>query len=86
MLVLTRKQDEFIRIGSDIVIRVMKTSKGTVKLGIQAPASVRVLRGEVVAAAMTTEAPAPFEATPFETDDCEVPYEILSFEAVLVQN
>ena len=85
MLVLTRKQDEFIRIGSDIVIRVMKTSKGTVKLGIQAPASVRVLRGEVVAA-MTTEAPAPFEAASFETEDCEVPYEILSFEAVLVQN
>ncbi len=47
MLVLTRKRDEFIKIGSNIVIRVIKTSSGSVKLGIDAPASVRVLRGEL---------------------------------------
>ena len=80
MLVLTRKRDEFIKIGSDIVIRVMKTGKGTVKLGIEAPASVRVLRGEVVPST-TTEA-----TIPFGDYDGEESYEVVSFEAVLVQN
>jgi carbon storage regulator len=47
MLVLTRKRDESIKIGSNIVIRVIKTGNGSVKLGIEAPANVRVLRGEV---------------------------------------
>jgi carbon storage regulator len=47
MLVLTRKRDEFIKIGSNIVIRVIKTGNGSVKIGIDAPASVRVMRGEL---------------------------------------
>ena len=48
MLVLTRKAAETIRIGNDIVIKVIKTAKGTVKIGIEAPASIRVMRGELV--------------------------------------
>ena len=48
MLVLTRKSEESIRIGEDIVVKVIRTGKGTVKLGIDAPADVRVLRGELV--------------------------------------
>lgn len=47
MLVLTRKRTEMIKIGDDIVITVIHTSKGSVKLGIQAPSDVRVLRGEL---------------------------------------
>lgn len=47
MLVLTRKRSEMIRIGEDIVIKVIKTGNGTVKLGIEAPAHVRVLRAEL---------------------------------------
>jgi len=47
MLVLTRKMAESIRIGDDIVIKVIKTGKGAVKLGIEAPDSVRVIRGEL---------------------------------------
>lgn len=47
MLVLTRKPAETIRIGEDIVIKVIKTGKGTVKIGIEAPANVRVMRGEL---------------------------------------
>lgn len=47
MLVLTRKPAETIRIGDDIVIKVIKTGKGTVRIGIEAPASVRVMRGEL---------------------------------------
>ena len=48
MLVLTRKPAEIIRIGEDIVIKVIKTGKGSVKIGIEAPASVRVMRGELL--------------------------------------
>ncbi len=46
MLVLTRKPAETIRIGRDIVVKVIKTGSGSVKIGIDAPQSVRVLRGE----------------------------------------
>ena len=48
MLVLTRKPAETIHIGEGIVIKVIKTGKGTVKIGIEAPANVRVMRGELM--------------------------------------
>lgn len=47
MLILTRKRNESIRIGEQIVVRVMHTSKGSVKIGIEAPDSVRIIRGEL---------------------------------------
>ena len=47
MLVLTRKQGERIHIGDGIVIKVIKSGKSTVKIGIEAPASVRVMRAEL---------------------------------------
>lgn len=47
MLVLTRKKMETIRIGDDVTIQVLQTGKGRVKLGIQAPAHLRVMRGEL---------------------------------------
>ena len=48
MLVLTRKAAETIRIGDDIVIKVIKTGIGSVKFGIEAPANIRVMRGELI--------------------------------------
>jgi len=50
MLVLTRKQGEQIRIDDDVVITVVRTRGKAVRLGIQAPAHVPVLRGEIAAA------------------------------------
>lgn len=47
MLVLTRKQGEQIQVGEGITVKVIKTGKGTVKIGIEAPAHVKVLRGEL---------------------------------------
>lgn len=47
MLVLTRKPSEMIRIGEDIFIKVIRTGAGSVKIGIEAPRSVRVLRAEL---------------------------------------
>lgn len=47
MLILTRKRNEEIRIGEHIVVRVMRTAKASVKIGIEAPESMRILRGEL---------------------------------------
>jgi carbon storage regulator len=68
MLVLTRKQGEKIRIGEDVVITVVRTKGKTVRLGIQAPAHVPVLRGEI-AAAIAGEAQRSAHAAGEETAD-----------------
>ena len=47
MLVLSRKRDEQIVIGDDIVIMVLEIRGDKVRLGIQAPADVPVHRQEV---------------------------------------
>ena len=47
MLVLTRKQQEKIRIGDQITITVLRTKGKAVRLGIEAPADVPVIRGEL---------------------------------------
>jgi carbon storage regulator CsrA len=47
MLVLTRKHQEKIRIGDHITITVLKLKGKSVRLGIEAPAEVPVLRGEL---------------------------------------
>ena len=47
MLVLSRKESERIRLGESIVITVVGISGDKVKIGIQAPSNVLVLRGEL---------------------------------------
>lgn len=47
MLILSRKHDERIMIGNDIVLTVICISAGQVKLGIEAPDSVSIHREEV---------------------------------------
>jgi len=48
MLVLTRKRAETIHVGQDIFIKVIRTGRTSVKIGIEAPANVRVVRGELL--------------------------------------
>lgn len=47
MLVLTRKQQEKICIGNGITITVLKMKGKSVRLGIEAPSEVPVIRGEL---------------------------------------
>ena len=47
MLVLTRKQDQVIHIGHDITITVTKVEANRVRLGINAPQDLAILRGEL---------------------------------------
>ena len=83
MLVLTRIRDEFIKVGSNIVIRVIRTSKGSVRIGIDAPDSVRILRGEIATVESSDEFSVDSELSSpcFEdsADEC-------LFEAMLVQS
>jgi carbon storage regulator len=50
MLVLARRAGESITIGDDIVVTVVSTASGQVKLGITAPQHVRVVREEILKA------------------------------------
>lgn len=47
MLVLGRKPGESVRIGDEIVITVLAIEGDRIKLGIEAPAEVRILRQEL---------------------------------------
>ncbi|MEX2306225.1 MAG: carbon storage regulator [Pirellulales bacterium] len=48
MLVLTRKAGENIRIGDNIIITVLRTSGGRVRLGIEAPRGISIRRDELL--------------------------------------
>ena len=47
MLVLSRKVGERIRIGDSVVITVVRVTGGGVRLGIEAPAELPVIREEL---------------------------------------
>jgi carbon storage regulator len=47
MLILSRKAGEVIKIGDDVSVHVVEISKGFVKIGIDAPGNVKILREEV---------------------------------------
>lgn len=47
MLILSRKIDEKIRIGEDIIITLIDVHGDQVKIGVEAPKSVKVFRQEV---------------------------------------
>jgi carbon storage regulator len=46
MLVLARKATEAIKIGDDITVKVIAIRGGQVKIGIEAPSGVRIVRIE----------------------------------------
>lgn len=47
MLVLSRKSDEEIIIGDNIIIKIISVQNGVVKLGFEAPQDKIILRGEL---------------------------------------
>jgi carbon storage regulator len=62
MLVLSRKESQRIRLGDSIVVTIVKISGDKVRVGIDAPADVLVLRDELevrIEAAPTAGAASP---------------------------
>jgi carbon storage regulator len=47
MLVLSRRQSERVRLGDSIVVTIVRVSGDKVRLGIEAPPDVIVLRDEL---------------------------------------
>ncbi|MBC7853805.1 MAG: carbon storage regulator [Pirellulaceae bacterium] len=47
MLVLSRKESERIRLGNNIIVTVVRVSGDRVRIGIEAPPDVIVLRDEL---------------------------------------
>jgi len=48
MLVVTRMPDEKILIGDNIVVTIVAVKNDTVRIGIEAPDDVSILRGELM--------------------------------------
>ena len=47
MLVLTRKSHDSIRIGDNIKVTILRIKGNTVRIGVEAPDDVRIVRGEL---------------------------------------
>ena len=48
MLILTRSEQQDLRIGDEIVIKVLGVRGDQVRIGIHAPREIQILRSEVV--------------------------------------
>ncbi|WP_457561033.1 carbon storage regulator [Caminibacter sp.] len=48
MLVISRKENQRIKIGENIEIVIVEIGKGQVKIGIEAPRDVQILRSELI--------------------------------------
>jgi len=71
MLVLTRKYQEKIRIGENITITVLRMKGKAVRLGIEAPGSVPVIRGELAFDAPSEISEVEFAVADGETEDVD---------------
>lgn len=71
MLVLTRKTNQQIQIGENIVITILHVRGQSVRVGIEAPRQVRVVRSEIADLAVEAATPESGSPQPSSTDDAE---------------
>lgn len=57
MLVLARKAGERIQLGDNVTVRVLSIHEGRVRLGIEAPETIRIRRAELPASTVPTTIP-----------------------------
>jgi carbon storage regulator len=73
MLIITRRPGEKVMIGDDVVVEVIEVSGSSVRIGIDAPKSIRVYREEIYTA-VKAENTAAAGADPGQVpDDLPVP-------------
>lgn len=66
MLILQRKEGESLLIGDEVEVTVLAVEAGRVRLAIQAPRSVTILRSELKVAAQANREAAEEETSPLE--------------------
>ena len=66
MLILQRKEGESLFIGDNIEISVLSVEAGRVRLAIEAPKNVPILRSELRSAMVTNREAADEEVSPLE--------------------
>lgn len=55
MLILSRKLDETVYIGTDVVVKIVRIKGNVVGLGIEAPSNVKVMRSELLSRERPTQ-------------------------------
>ena len=55
MLVIGRNPGEYVMIGDSIKVKVIKSEKGFLRLAIEAPKDVNIVRGEIFEANMKSK-------------------------------
>lgn len=48
MLVLSRREGEGIKIGTDVIVHLLRDEAGQIKVGIEAPRDVNIVRLELL--------------------------------------
>ena len=66
MLILQRKEGESLLIGDEVEVTVLAVEAGRVRLAIQAPRSVTILRSELKRAVQANREAAEEKASPLE--------------------
>lgn len=69
MLILQRREGEALLIGDEVEVTVLAVEAGRVRLAIQAPRSVTILRSELKGAAQANREAAEEEISPLELLD-----------------
>ena len=64
MLVLSRKVGEKILIGDNIAVTVVRVAQGAVRIGVEAPSELSIVREEIRKEADTQPRPEGLPATP----------------------
>ena len=73
MLVLTRRPGESVLIGDGVRVRILRSSGSRVRIGIEAPADLRIVREDVLAdldGAEDAEVARPATPRPSAVEDC----------------
>jgi carbon storage regulator len=63
MLILSRKEAEKVYLGNDIVLTIIRVAGDKVRIGIEAPSNVRVLRNELQKHDEQSELPVTLQVT-----------------------
>ena len=64
MLVLGRKPGEYVVIGEDVFVKVVRSEQGDLRLAIEAPKHVKITRGEIYEREQAAKNVAPLDKAP----------------------